>query len=59
MNSTSLARIMFGANQEYSASSSMKPSAVPSLSRSSSEATQRGTLSTLLHRAWSALHHKS
>jgi len=59
MNNTSLARIMFGTSQESYASSSMKSSAVPSLSRPTNEGPQKGTLSSLLHRAWAALHHKA
>ena len=59
MNSTSLARIMFGTSQESYASFSMKPPAVASLSRPSHEGPQKATLSSLLHRAWCALHHKA
>jgi hypothetical protein len=62
MNNMSLARIMYGTNQDFHASASMNAVAIPSLARIVVEVahdeatTQPNILSDLLHKAWFALH---
>ena len=65
MTNLSLARIMFGTNEDLHASSSLNASAVSSLRALSSpenltakDAGSAGTLSRLFHKALAVLHHK-
>lgn len=66
MMNVSLARIMYGTNEDLHASHSMNVAGVPSLASQSAagDAARKaagsgsGTLGGLLHKAWAALHHK-
>jgi hypothetical protein len=63
MINLSLARIMYGTNEDLHASNSVNVAAVSSLARTSGEnaiarAGAASTLGNLLHKAWAALHHK-
>jgi hypothetical protein len=64
MNSLSLARIMYGTNEDLHALASMNRSVIPSLADPTVDSTggqlvpSHGMLSNLLHKAWAALHHK-
>lgn len=67
MTNLSLARIMFGTNEDLHASSSMNAPAISSLSMLSSEgnmaakdvSSPSGTLGRLLHKAWAAFRRKT
>lgn len=66
MTRLSLARIMYGTNEDIHTSTAISAKALASLAvRSSGEAavggegvSAAGTLSQLLHKAWAVLHHK-
>jgi hypothetical protein len=65
MANLSLARIMYGTNEDFHASSSMNNAGFPSpqmYGGSNFSGTEAGwvpsTLGKLLHRAWAALYHK-
>ena len=65
MTNVSLARIMYGTNEDFHSADSMSPRstswAAPVVSGASMAVTQTApstSLSNLLHRAWSALHGK-
>ena len=59
MNSMSLARIMYGTNEDLHATTSMYQSTVPSRAITSmnnrNEAVSHGTLTELLHKVWAKI----
>lgn len=64
MINLSLARIMYGTNEDYHAAISMSARAIPSLGSPSTarcaerESAASSTFGSLLERAWALLHHK-